>query len=181
MIVGQPKHFHRKYKFQLEVTGFAQPLQFATCSDLKASVAKIEYYEGGMIVPYKEPGRMTFDDITCERAVTNDEGLYSWLVDTANAAQNKGHISNGYKRSGNIVQYDRDNELLRAWSVWGLWPVSFTGGSWDNNSDEFTMESVTLALDYFELKANRTRHANPQEGLSAAIQGAAEAIGGIFR
>ena len=33
----------------------------------------------------------------------------------------------------------------------GAWPVKFVAGSWDNESDENVIESVTLTYDFFEL------------------------------
>jgi hypothetical protein len=48
MIVGEPKHFHTKFKFQLDIEGIGS-MQFQNCSELKVEIAKIEYYEGGVI------------------------------------------------------------------------------------------------------------------------------------
>lgn len=158
---GEPKHFHHKYKFQLDVDGIGS-MQFQNMSELKANVAKIEYYEGGVIVPYKEAGRLSFDDLTIERAATVDIDLYSWLVLTAKASINAGAITPIYKRGGHLIQLDRDNERLREWQLYGLFPMSFTAGAWDNNSDELTIEQAVLAYDYFELSFNRSRRAeNP--------------------
>ncbi len=40
---------------------------FAKCSELSAEVAKVEYHEGGSLIPFKSPGRLTFSDVTLER------------------------------------------------------------------------------------------------------------------
>lgn len=154
--IGKPKHFHRKFKFQIDIHGIGEA-SFATCSELKAEVAKIEYYEGGAIIPYKEPGRMSFPDLTIERAVTSHDKFYHWLVDTSAAVTQAGKISSQYKRPGTIYQFDRDNEIIRTWQLHGLWPLGYTAGAWDNNSDEFTMEQIVLALDYFVLGDNSKR------------------------
>lgn len=151
-ITGEPKHFHTKFKFQLEIG--MDSMQFQNCSELKADIAKIEYYEGGVIVPYKEPGRMNVADLTIERACTSDSDMYRWLVDVANAASNSGLRSRKFKRDGYVIQYDRDNMVLRRWQIYGMWPTSVTVGSWDNNSDEMTMEQCVLAYDYFVLREN---------------------------
>jgi phage tail-like protein len=152
-IKGQPKHFHHKYRFELQIDNLGSAA-FQSCSELKVEIAKIEYYEGGRLTPIKEPGRMTFADLTIERAATTDADLYTWLQITANAASDVGFEVPTFKRGGSIVQKDRDGDVLRRWHLFGLWPTSFTAGAWDNNSDEFTMEQVVLAYDYFKMFQN---------------------------
>jgi hypothetical protein len=39
----------------------------------------------------------------------------------------------------------RPRRLSRAW------PTKFVAGEWDNESDEYVIESVTLTYDFFEL------------------------------
>lgn len=162
-IIGRPRHFHTKFKFQVEIDGFGSAA-FQSCSELKVDVAKIEYYEGGVIRPYKEPGRMNVGDITLERGVTEDPDMYNWLLDTVNAATNSGLRSSDFKRGGYIVQMDRDNEILRRWQLYGMWPMSFTAGAWDNNSDELAMEQTVLAFDYFVMRENNLGGASTQSG-----------------
>lgn len=152
-ILGKPRHFHTKWKFQVFVDGLGSAA-FKTCSELKAEIGEVAYSEGGAIIPEKQPGRMTFSDITLERAATKDADLYNWFLITGNAALNGGLTSPKFKRSGTIVQHDRDNRVLRTWQISGMWPKSFVGGAWDNDADEFTMEQVVLCIDYFVLRKN---------------------------
>lgn len=153
IVRGSSRHFHHKYKFVLQVGGVGS-IGFKSCSELKMSIAKIEYYEGGVITAFKEPGRITVEDITLERAAAYDPEVYNWVVQTAESATNFGLRTPKYKRGGWILQLDRDNTTLREWQLYGLWPTSFTGGAWDNMSDDLTMEQVTLAVDYFVLRKN---------------------------
>ena len=152
-IVGRPRHYHTKFKFNVEVDGLGSAA-FQSCSELSAEIAKIEYYEGGAIIPDKQPGRMTVSDITLERAATRDSDLYNWFLSCSNAALNGGLRSPDFKRNASIVQYDRDNRVLRRWQLSGMWPTKFVGGAWDNNSDEFTMEQLVCSIDFFILKKN---------------------------
>lgn len=152
-VLGQPRHFHSKFRFVVEFDNFGSAA-FQSCSELKSEVAEIAYYEGGTIIPVKEPGRMTFSDLTIERAATKDADLHRWFQETASAALNGGLRSPLFKRNGSIVQFDRDNRTLRRWQLSGCWPKSFVAGAWDNNSDEFTMEQVVLCLDFFQLRKN---------------------------
>lgn len=152
-VIGQPRHFHTKFRFLVEIDGLGSAA-FQSCSELKAEIAKIEYYEGGTIIPFKEPARMSVADLTIERAATKDTDLYNWFQVTSNAALNGGLKSPFFKRTGSVVQFDRDSRTLRRWKLVGLWPTSFTAGAWDNNSDEFTMEQVVLSYDFFQLTKN---------------------------
>jgi phage tail-like protein len=152
-VIGKPRHFHTKFRFLVEVDGLGSAA-FQSCSELKAEIAKIEYFEGGVIIPNKDPGRMTISDLTIERAATKDIDLYNWFQITSNAALNGGLASPLFKRMGAVVQFDRDNRTLRRWRLAGLWPLSFVAGAWDNNSDEFTMEQLVLTFDFFQLTKN---------------------------
>ena len=152
-MLGTPRHYHTKFKFVVEVDGLGYA-GFQSCSELSAELAAIEYWEGGALTAVKEPGRLTVSDITLERAATKDADLYNWFLMAANAALNGGLRSPLFKRNGSIVQYDRDNVVLRRWQLTGLWPKKIVAGAWDNNSDEFTMEQLVCSLDAFFLKKN---------------------------
>lgn len=152
-IVGRPRHYHTKFKFQVEIDSLGSAA-FQSCSELSSEIAIIEYYEGGAIAPDKQPGRVKVSDITIERAATRDADFYNWFLSVTNASLNGGLRSPKFKRNGSIVQYDRDNNVLRRWQLNGIWPTKFVAGAWDNNSDEFTMEQLTLSLDFFVLKKN---------------------------
>jgi phage tail-like protein len=151
-VIGAPRSFYNKFKFLIEIDGITYA-GFQKCSELSAELAKIEHWEGGSLIPNKSPGRLTFPDITLERGATRDLQLYNWFEETARASAGlggRGKPDNGYKRTLDIVQLDRDDSVLQRWNVMGAWPTKFVAGEWDNTTDEKVMESVTLAYDYFE-------------------------------
>ena len=158
MPFGTPRTFHKKFKFIVEIDNVAFA-GFQKCSALEAEVAKIEYSEGGTLIPNKSAGRITVSDLTLERGATSDGDLFNWfktVVDqTADAGGGAGGFGSGlkepdFKRDLDIVQLDRDGDELRRWTVTGAWPTKFSGGEWDNESDENVIESVTLAIDTFD-------------------------------
>jgi phage tail-like protein len=149
MIVGTPRTFHKKFLFVVEVDGFSSA-SFQKASELSIEAAKVEHWEGGSIIPNKSPGRLTFADVTLERGATQDEDLYKWFLDVANAASGLGLVDPFFKREADLVQKDRDGATLRRWTLHGCWPTKFVAGAWDNTADENVIESVTLAYDYFE-------------------------------
>lgn len=152
-IIGRPRVYHHRFRFNVEIDGLGSAA-FKSCSELQAEISETTYYEGGAMIPVKEPARMTFPDLTLERAATQDADLYRWFESVADAALNGGLRSPLFKRNGSIVQYDRDNRAIRRWGIYECWPKKFTGGAWDNDSDEFTMEQVVISLKYFRLRKN---------------------------
>lgn len=160
MPLGLPRSFHDKFKFVVEIDGILSA-GFNKCSELSVEAAKIEYSEGGALIPNKSPGRLTYSDVTLERGATEDVDLYAWFLTVANASSfGAGAVPAGqgaglpdplYKRTLDIIQQDRDGSSLRRWRVYNAWPQKFTAGDWDNDADEKVIEMVTLTYDFFEL------------------------------
>jgi phage tail-like protein len=149
-ITGKPRSFFKRFAFLVEVEGIASAA-FSKCGELSVEVAKVEYYEGGSLIPNKSPGRLTFSDVTLERGATLDRDLFNWFQDVAVTSSGLGLPDPSYKRNLDIVQQDRDGRTLRRWSLYRAWPIKFVAGEWDNGSDENVIESVTLTYDYFEI------------------------------
>ena len=149
-VIGNPRSFHKRFKFLAEIDDIGSS-GFQKCSDLSVEIAKVEYFEGGSLIPNKSPGRLKFSDVTLERGATQDRDLFDWLQDVAITSSGIGLPDVNYKRNLDIVQQDRDGVTLRRWSLSRAWPVKFVAGEWDNEADENVIESVTLTYDYFEL------------------------------
>jgi phage tail-like protein len=150
-IIGSPRSFHHKSCFVVEIPGVGSA-SFASCGELSVEAAVVTHWEGGALVAYKAPGRLTFSDVDLQRGATKDRDLYDWFLEVANAASGRGLVDAAYKRSVDIVQLDRDGETLRRWTLFNAWPSKFVAGEWDNDSDDVVIESVTLVYDYFTLE-----------------------------
>lgn len=150
-IVGTPRSFHHKAAYLVEVPGVGSA-SFSSVGELSVEAAVVTHWEGGKLVPYKAPGRLTFSDVDLQRGATKDRDLYDWFLEVANAASGRGLPDAAYKRSVDIVQLDRDGETLRRWTLFNAWPSKFVAGEWDNDSDDVVIESVTLTYDYFTLE-----------------------------
>lgn len=149
-VFGQPRVFHKKFKFIFEIDGF-NFFGFQKCSALEAEIAKIEYWEGGSLIANKDLGRITVPDLTIQRAACFDLDQWNWFVQCANMVSRTGQVSPTYKRGGDIVQQERDGSEVRRWTCAGLAPVKFTAGDWDNDADENVIESLVLMLDTWTL------------------------------
>lgn len=148
-VIGQPISHHHRYRFLVEIDGFARAA-FTKCSSLEAEVAKIEIWEGGALTAQKEPGRVTFPDVTLERGATDDQNCYEWFKDVVEASRDAGVVSPDYYRNVDIVCQDRDGSELRRWTLEECWPAKFVAGEWDNESDEATIEQLVLAIRLFK-------------------------------
>lgn len=147
-VVGTPRIFDKKYAFLLEVDGFGWS-GFTKVSELKQTFAQVKHYEGGTMLPQKSLGRVEFADITLERGATRDRDMYVWASQAMSGPANLGVKEVAYKRNADLVQLDRDGEVLKRYTLFGCMPVEYVAGDWDNTSDEPVIEKLVLAYDYF--------------------------------
>lgn len=147
-IVGNPRTFDRRFAFKLVIDGFLSA-DFSKVGPLAAKISKVTYREGGKIIPNKSLGLVDFDPITCERGVTSiDQDVYLWFLQAANAAANIGLKDQIVKRHADILQLDRDGEIIGRWSVFNAFPTEWTGGEWDASANEVVVSKLVLEYDY---------------------------------
>jgi phage tail-like protein len=155
-IIGKVRDLYPKHLFQV-IIAQGWHAGFSKCSELKADFAEIAYHEGGSIIPWKMPGRMTISDITLERGACSSVEFYNWMRYTGNAAvsafprRGAGEPSSAlYMKDITINQLRRDGVVQAEWRCYNAWVKSFTAGDWDNGADEAIIEKLTLSIDYFE-------------------------------
>ena len=152
MSFGEDRRIHTKHKFVVNSNrlGFSE---FQKMSGLEYEAAQIDYFEGGAIIPIKEPGRLTFTDVTLDRGTSKFLDMHNWATDMSDATRDfggAGDPSPEYKTDDfALVQRDRDNRTLRSWDMIGVWPKKYVAGDWDNTVDEVVIEQLVLAYDYF--------------------------------
>lgn len=156
-ILGNQRELHPKHQFIVEIDGVSST-GFSKMSELSQEHAKIEYWEGGSIIPWKVPGRTTMSDVTLEHGASSDQDFYLWAQSVTNAAagsfptRGAGDNTPTYMRNLDIIQLDRDGTTaLRSWRLHNAWVQKFVAGEWDNNTDEVVIEMLTLTYDYFTL------------------------------
>lgn len=156
-LIAVPTLVKQRFRFVVEVGagGAAIPAQpggivralFRNCSELSQELAKSEIFHSGSIVSFKMPGRLTTTDVTLEAGATSDGSLFGWFLQAAAAVG--GGAGFVFKRLVTIVEKDRGGQQLNRWNLASAFPTKFMAGEWDNESDDFTIESVTLAYDFF--------------------------------
>lgn len=148
-IIGNLRRVDLKYAFQVEIVGVGSA-EFADCSDVGVTAGEATLWQGGGIIPKKEPTRLTFADLTLSRGMTRDLDLWTWFKMTGSGAANIGSPSPTYKRHLSIVQRDRAGVPIERISIFNAFMKEYHGGDFNNDSDEFRMESIVLAYDWFE-------------------------------
>lgn len=150
-MAGKARRYHDRFKFLVEIDGFVRA-GFQKAGPLEANVEKIEYREGGALLPDKSAGGASFEDITLEYGATDSLEDYAWFSQVLDAAtQTGGADPSEYKRDLAIIQLDRAGREVQRWNVYGAWPVRFRAGDWDNTATtEKTIRQLVLTYDYFE-------------------------------
>lgn len=158
-ILGGQRELFPKHQFLVEVRN-GWWAGFQKCSELSYEIAKIEYWEGGSVIPWKVPGRTTFTDVTLERGASTSEKFYNWALEVVEASVGGGQKETRgigspntiYLENVDIVQLDRDGTTpMRVWTLYNAWVQKFVAGDWDNTADEVVVEQLTLTFDWFQL------------------------------
>jgi phage tail-like protein len=153
--IANPTPVKQRFRFGISVGQPAQgagpvATKFRSCSELSVEVANSQIFHGGSIIPFKMPGRTTFSDVTLDYGATKDGSLYAWLMQGAVAGGTVGGNGFAFKRPVDIIEFDRPSSIqLNRWHLANAWPTRFVAGEWDNESDDFTISSVTLTYDFF--------------------------------
>lgn len=159
-LVGGVRRFDLKYNFEVFISGLTDA-SFSTCSEPVATTGEAQLWQGGSLIPVKEPARMTFNDITLERGMSRDILLWDWYRSFNNAAVVGGTVAQGaalpthgspiaYKRGAFITQKDRAGVSIENIHLFNAWPKEVSLGDFSNDADEFRIERVVLAYDWFD-------------------------------
>lgn len=148
-IQGASKTFHNRQAFLVEIPGFASA-SFQKCSELKRETEVGMIREGGSLIPHKQPGLVTYSDVTLERGAFADQDMYAWAEQCGDAAQASGLVEPEYKRTVDIVQIDRARKPLVRYRLFGAFVKSHTAGDWDAETSEFVIEKLELTFDYYK-------------------------------
>jgi phage tail-like protein len=145
----EPRRLDHKYKFIVEIDGFASA-KFNKCSSVEWEAADIEHFEGGAVIPVKEPGRITVTDVTLDRGVGIDTDMHDWAVECVDFAKSGGVTPQDLKRNVELVQLARDGSEVRRIALFNAYPKKYVYGEWDNDADEVVIEQLVLRYDYPE-------------------------------
>jgi len=156
-MIGRLRRFDLKYNFEVQIEGLSD-MAFATCSEPTGSVGEAMLWQGGSLIPIKEPTRLTFADITLERGMSRNLDIWNWFQSCSDAALASGFSGQGagfafpeqYKRGATIAQKDRLGTWVEMIHLFNAWPKECGLGDFNNDADEFRIERLVLSYDYPE-------------------------------
>lgn len=166
-IAGQTQEFYLARNFAIEVDDITRA-RFTTCSALERTANVEEHYEGGAEIPVKILGRTSFGNITLTRgSIIGDSDFYEWAQDAVDVEKVSADVGNdsgvglgvgtkGFKKDLTLVLMGSEKTRLREWTIKQAFPIRFSTGDFDANSDGVLIEELELAFDSFALKKERT-------------------------
>ncbi len=128
------------FTFGLDVDGVTVGF-FMECSGIGSSNEVIEHKvvdAKGHELVQKIPGRMTWEDITLKRGVTDAMDMWKWRETVE-----KGTMKEA-RKNGSVVMYDRNYEETARWNFENGWPSKISGPSLDSGSADVGVEEITI-------------------------------------
>lgn len=101
--------------------------------------------ESGKEIVHMIPGRIQWGELTLKRGVTTDVDFWKWrdivvMGDT-----------DGARSSMTITMFDRSYEPVVSWQVVNAWPSKITGPQMAADSNDFTVEELTIVHEGLKL------------------------------
>ncbi len=129
-------------EFQGQITG-----AFKECTGLGSENEVVEYKASGQKGEYvikKVPGRMTWNDITLKRGITDAMDMWDWrkLVE-------EGKIDEA-RKNGSIVMFSQDNKEMARWDFNNAWPKSLKGPTANAANNEVAIEELTITHEGYK-------------------------------
>ncbi len=128
------------FSFHVELDG-VDIGAFKEASGIESKTEIVEYKEAtksGKMIIRKQPGAMSWSDITLKRRIDNSTELWDWRRDVEN-----GNID-GARRNGSIVLYDSTNSEVARWNFESGWPSRWKGADLDAGADSIAVEEVSI-------------------------------------
>lgn len=114
---------------------------FRECTGLGSENEVVEYKASGPKGQYiikKVPGRMTWNNITLKRGITDSMDMWDWrkLVE-------EGKIDDA-RKNGSIVMFNQEGTAVARWNFVNAWPSKLTGPTANAGSNEVGIEELEI-------------------------------------
>jgi len=138
-------------QFLLEVDG-VEIGRFSQVAGLELEVVVEEYVEGGQNgYVHQLPGGMRWPHLTFSRGLVKSDALFEWVQKSS--GEGFASNSNTLKRTtGAVTAVDRAGKRLRAWQLDGVFPVKWTGPTFNVDSEDGLSETLEVAHNGFRAK-----------------------------
>lgn len=147
-----PANYAQKWNWRVFMSGY-EAARFMTADRPKATFEVMEFNPGGTHRPVKQPGRLSFDDLSFERGeiVDSESDFVTWMEQclTFTEGQADSAVAQELFRDIDIEEYGNDNSLLNSWTLHGAFISGFDGNDLDGSSSDTKTESITVTYQYF--------------------------------
>lgn len=147
---GRVCQLHSKWRFRVEIPSFSD-VNFEKVSEISMEVEVEEYWDGGGdLLPDKFPGKGKVDNVTFERGATTNLDDLDWFKKVADfGAGTAAAACADFKQDVAVVQLDGKKDEIMRYTLFKMWPVKVTCGSWDSNAGaEKVVRSFEAAYDF---------------------------------
>lgn len=145
---------YRGFKFTVEMSGGTNYLSrtaFQKVSGLKTTVEVVEYREGNNPDrAEKLIGMMSFDAVTFERGLSNDDDFNSWMKAVSASTLDSGAdvpaggLDLEVRRDLIITLYNKAGEAAKKYVLKGAWPSEYSIGDFDASSNDVVISTLTV-------------------------------------
>lgn len=146
-----PQSVQQKWQYSVEIDGF--DAAYFTRSDFpEMEFEEVEFNPAGSMFPQKAAGRASFNDVTLEKGVPQDnpeENILDWIRQCITVAAGTGGVPADYMRSVSLVKYDREGNEIKRFNLKNAWVKTANFGEGDGSSSDNDIESMTLTYQYF--------------------------------
>ena len=139
----------RAISFYLELDGI-QEGQFKGVTGGEMSIEVVEYIASskkGEYLKTKQPGKISFSNITLSRGMSAEMNLHKWIDDIA-----QGKIASS-RKGGSVTGYDDSGEEVYKMTFERGWPIRYKGMDFDASTNEVKVEEVEICVE----KCNRVK------------------------
>lgn len=119
---------------------------FIKCNGLSSENAVIEEKRisgGNKEVVFKQPGRLSWGELTLERGITNNMDMWDWRKTVV-----EGGVTTA-RTNCSLILYDMAGTEAARWNITNAWPSKVDGPSFKSDDDSIGIESITLVFEEF--------------------------------
>ena len=151
------KDVYRGYKFSVQIgqQGYFQRAAFQKVTGMKSSVEVVEYREGNMPDRMEKfAGMMSYDAVTLERGISNDDDFNKWMKSVCDIQSssgvlppNSGGPDNGdasYRKNVTVTLHNKQGEAVKRYTLLKAFPSEYTVGDFDATSNDVVISSIVL-------------------------------------
>ncbi len=135
---------HFSLELQGNVAGY-----FTECSGIgsehEVAEHKVVTADGHQKV-MKIPGRLKWGDITLKKGITSEMDIWNWRKKVED-----GNVDDA-RCNGSIIMYDQTLKPVAQWDFEGAWPTKVSGPTPKSDSNEVSVEEITITHEYITRK-----------------------------